>query len=76
MGRPTLVTVEAELRAPGVIVQVGSYDWDQPLEVMEHNTVPSISLLLSPPHEFSEACFSLERGRGRFVDVATRPARR
>jgi AraC family transcriptional regulator len=69
MGKPTLVTVEAELRAPGVIVQVGSYDWDQPLEVIEHNTVPSISLLLSPPHEFSEACFSLERGGGRFVDV-------
>jgi AraC family transcriptional regulator len=69
MGRPTLVTVEAELRAPGVIVQVGSYDWDRPLEVIEHNTVPSISLLLSPPHDFSEACFSLERGGGRFADV-------
>ncbi len=69
MGKPTLVTVEAELRAPGVIVQVGSYDWDRPLEVMEHNTVPSITLLLSPPHEFSEACFSHERGAGRFADV-------
>jgi AraC family transcriptional regulator len=69
MGRPTFVTVEAELRAPGVIVQVGSYNWDQPLEVMEHNSVPSISLLLSPPHSFSEACFSLERGGGRFADV-------
>jgi AraC family transcriptional regulator len=69
MGRPTFVTVEAELRAPGVIVQVGSYDWDQPLEVMEQNTVPSISLLLSPPHEFSEACFSVVRGGGRFADV-------
>ena len=69
MVRPTFVTVEAELRAAGIIVQVGSYDWDQPLEVIEHNTVPSISLLLSPPHSFSEACFSQERGRGRFVDV-------
>jgi len=69
MVRPTFVTVEAELRASGIIVQVGSYDWDQPLEVMEHNTVPSISLLLSPPHSFSEACFSLERGGGRFADV-------
>jgi len=69
MGRPTFVTVEAELRAPGVIVQVGSYDWDQPLEVMEHNTIPSITLLLSPPHSYSEACFSRERGAGKFVDV-------
>src|ERR1700754_3018561 len=69
MVRPTFVTVEAELRASGLIVQVGSYDWVQPLEVMEHNTVPSISLLLSPPHSFSEACFSLERGGGRFADV-------
>lgn len=69
MGRPACVTVEAELRAASLIVQVGSYDWDGPLEVMELNTVPSISLLLSPPHEFSEACFSLDRNGGRFSDV-------
>jgi AraC family transcriptional regulator len=69
VGRPTLITVEAELRAPGVIVQVGSYDWDQPLEVMEHNAVPSITLLLSPPHSYSEACFSHQHGAGKFADV-------
>ena len=69
MGKPTLVTVEAEIRAPGVIAQVGSYEWDRPLEVMERNTVPSLTLLLSPPHSFSEACFSHERGAGTFADV-------
>jgi AraC family transcriptional regulator len=69
MGRPTLVTVEAELRAPGILVQIGNYDWDQPLEVVEHNTVPALTLLLSPPHNYSEGYFAQERGAGRFSEV-------
>lgn len=69
MGKPTLVTVEAELRAPGILVQIGNYDWDQPLEVTEHNTVPALTLLLSPPHAYSEGYFTQQHGAGRFGEI-------
>jgi AraC family transcriptional regulator len=69
MGRPTHVTVEAELRAPGVIVQIGSYDWDQPLEVIERNTVPALTLLLSPPHSYAEGYFAPDGGVGRLGEI-------
>src|SRR5882762_9199822 len=65
----TRVSIEAELQAPGIMVQVGSYDWDRPLEMLERNTVPSLTLLLSPPHNYAEGYFALEEDRGRFGEI-------
>ena len=63
------VSVEAELQAPGFLVQIGSYDWDKPIEMMEHNTIPSLTLLLSPLHNYAEGYFVLEEDKGQFCEI-------
>jgi AraC family transcriptional regulator len=69
MRGPTPITIEAELRAPGILVQVGDGHWDQPLELMERTTIPSLTMLLPQPLEYSEAYFAAEPGAGRFGPV-------
>lgn len=63
------ISVEAELQAPGVLVQIGSYDWDKPLETLERNTIPSLTLLLSPLHDYAEGYFALEEDKGQFSEI-------
>ena len=45
--------IEAELRVPGMIVQIGSYDWAQSVESSQIMDEDTLAMLLSPRHRYS-----------------------
>ena len=65
---PTIV--EAELRIPGISVQVGSFVWE---EQTGENTQTvddyTIAMLLSAKHRLSQGYFEIEDNRRAFVDI-------
>jgi AraC family transcriptional regulator len=61
--------IEAELRVPGMIVQVGSFDWAQSAESTQSMDEYTLSMLMSPRHRYSQGLFDTEDNDGAFVDI-------
>jgi AraC family transcriptional regulator len=61
--------IEAELRVPGMIVQVGSYDWAQSVETVQTMDEATLAMLLSPRHRVSQGRLEVEGGEAGFTDI-------
>lgn len=64
---PTIV--EAELQIPGMLVQVGSFVWEQTGENTQTVEDYTIAMLLSAKHRLSQGYFEIEDNRRAFVDI-------
>jgi AraC family transcriptional regulator len=61
--------IEAELRIPGMIVQVGSFDWAQSTESTQSVDEYTLAMLMSPRHRYSQGRFEIEDDDTTFVDI-------
>ncbi len=61
--------IEAELELPGMVVQVGSYDWTRASETVQRLDDHVLAMLLSPRHRFSQGCFETADGDTGFIDI-------
>ncbi len=61
--------IEAELRVPGMVVQVGTYDWSPSLETTQCLREHTLALLLSPRHRYSQGSYAPEDGKPTFGDI-------
>ncbi|HTJ65499.1 MAG TPA: AraC family transcriptional regulator [Alphaproteobacteria bacterium] len=61
--------IEAELRVPGMTVQVGHYDWTLSHETEQTMAEYTLAMLLSPRHRFSQGAFDTDEAKGAFVDI-------
>jgi AraC family transcriptional regulator len=61
-------TIEAELEVPGVLVQVGTYDWKPSFEATQQLSDHTLAMLLSPRHRTSQGSYPVAGG-GAFIDI-------
>ena len=61
--------IEAELRVPGMIVQIGSYDWAQSVESSQIMDEDTLAMLLSPRHRYSQGYYETAGPDRLFVDI-------
>ena len=67
LGDPWII--EAELHVPGIVVQVGSYDWAQTAEATQSVSEYVLSMLMSPRHRVSQGVYETPDSDGSFVDI-------
>jgi AraC family transcriptional regulator len=61
--------IEAELQLPGLLVQVGSFDWARTHETEQWMDEPILAMLLSPRHRYSQGSFETADGRTPYADI-------
>ena len=62
-------TTEAEVSVPGMVVQVGTYDWGPSFETTQSLSLHTLALLLSPRHRYSQGCFNPDETKPTFGDI-------
>lgn len=62
-------TIEAELHIPGLIIQVGFYDWDPSTEAVQCLRDLTLALLLSPRHRYSQGRYASSDDSASFTDI-------
>jgi AraC family transcriptional regulator len=61
--------IEAEIRLPGILLEVGSYDWDPLIETTQCLREHTVSMLLSPRHRTSQGCYAPATTNVPFFDI-------
>ena len=62
-------TIEAELALRGMLLQVGSYDWDPLVETTQCMRDHVLAMLLSPRHRTSEGSYPRSGAAACFIDI-------
>jgi len=61
--------IEAEFSVPGMVVQVGTYDWSPSLDTLQCLSEHTLGLLLSPRHRYSQGTYAVDDPKAAFEDI-------
>lgn len=62
-------SVEAEIRVPGIAIQVVNYDWAKPVETTQCIPEHALVLLLPPRHTYSQGHYVTGEASEPFLDI-------